>query len=363
MKGRDIIASFRGVDKTYDGKSHVVKRLDLDVYRGEFLTLLGPSGSGKTTCLMMLAGFEAPTGGEIWLDNVLINTVSPQKRDIGVVFQNYALFPHLTVEQNIQYPLTVRRIARDERAQRVHEALKMVRMEGLGKRYPAQLSGGQQQRVALARALVFTPRLVLMDEPLGALDKQLREKMQYELKSLHDALGITFIYVTHDQGEALTMSDRVAVFEAGRVQQLDTVEHLYEAPSSPFVASFIGDNNPLAGTVVGLDDRFCTLRLSDGSEMRGVKAGDLRVGAPATALIRPERLRLANGRRDGVANRVNGEIQRLSYFGDHVRLYFSLADQRELFVKVPLGTPTPGPLTPGSRLWLEFDAEHLRVFV
>jgi putative spermidine/putrescine transport system ATP-binding protein len=362
MNKREIIASFRGVDKTYDGKNHVVRHLDLDVYRGEFLTLLGPSGSGKTTCLMMLAGFESPSGGEIWLDDVLINTVPPQKRDIGVVFQNYALFPHLTVEQNVQYPLTVRRIARAERAQRVHEALRMVRLEGLAQRYPAQLSGGQQQRVALARALVFTPRLVLMDEPLGALDKQLRERMQYELKSLHEALGITFIYVTHDQGEALTMSDRVAVFEAGRVQQLDTVERLYEAPSSPFVAGFVGDNNPLAGIVVDADARFCTLRLGDGSEIRGVKAGELRVGARATAHIRPERLRLAHGGRAGATNAIQVEIQRLSYFGDHVRLYFALADQRDLFVKVPLDAALREPPTPGARLALEFDIDHLRVF-
>ncbi len=199
MKTDEVIVSFRGVRKTYDGETLVVKQLDLDIYQGEFLTLLGPSGSGKTTCLMMLAGFEFPTGGEIWLDGTLLNTVPPHKRNIGMVFQNYALFPHLTVEQNVAYPLTVRKLSAEERAHRTNNALKMVRMESFAKRYPAQLSGGQQQRIALARALVFEPKLVLMDEPLGALDKQLREHMQYELKSLHEKLGVTFVYVTHDQ--------------------------------------------------------------------------------------------------------------------------------------------------------------------
>jgi putative spermidine/putrescine transport system ATP-binding protein len=211
----NVLVSFRGVRKTYDGETLVVKHLDLDIYQGEFLTLLRPSGSGKTTCLMMLAGFEFPTGGEIWLDGTLLNAVPPHKRDIGMVFQNYALFPHLTVEQNVAYPLTVRNMSAQERAHRTHNALKRVRMESFAKRYPAQLSGGQQQRIALARALVFEPKLVLMDEPLGALDKQLREHMQYELKSLHEKLGVTFVYVTHDQVEALTMSDRVAVFWGG----------------------------------------------------------------------------------------------------------------------------------------------------
>ena len=183
--------SFSGVSKSYDGANYVVEDLNLDVRKGEFLSLLGPSGSGKTTCLMMLAGFEFPTGGEIWLDGKLLNKVPPHKRDIGMVFQNYALFPHLSVQQNVEYPLTVRKMSAEERAHRVNNALKMVRMDSFAKRYPAQLSGGQQQRIALARALVFEPKLVLMDEPLGALDKQLREHMQIELKALHEKLGVT----------------------------------------------------------------------------------------------------------------------------------------------------------------------------
>jgi len=369
MKTDEVIVSFRGVRKTYDGETLVVKQLDLDVYQGEFLTLLGPSGSGKTTCLMMLAGFEFPTGGEIWLDGTLLNTVPPHKRNIGMVFQNYALFPHLTVEQNVAYPLTVRKVSAEERAHRTNNALKMVRMESFAKRYPAQLSGGQQQRIALARALVFEPKLVLMDEPLGALDKQLREHMQYELKSLHEKLGVTFVYVTHDQGEALTMSDRVAVFDKGIVQQLDTVDRLYESPCNEFVANFIGDSNKLRGTIANVNGEYCELHLADGTRVTGRNIGGARAGTPAIACIRPERMKLSaggNGHANGAArpgaNALAGEARGLIYFGDHVRMRCGLPQQDECFVKVPLGTDALNAFAPGAPVALEFAPEHLRVF-
>ena len=363
MKTEEVIVSFRGVRKTYDGETLVVKQLDLDIYHGEFLTLLGPSGSGKTTCLMMLAGFEFPTGGEIWLDGTLLNTVPPHKRNIGMVFQNYALFPHLTVEQNVAYPLTVRRLSAEERAHKVDNALKMVRMESFAKRYPAQLSGGQQQRIALARALVFEPKLVLMDEPLGALDKQLREHMQYELKSLHEKLGVTFVYVTHDQGEALTMSDRVAVFDKGIVQQLDTVDRLYETPCNEFVANFIGDSNRLQGTISDIDGEFCRLRLRDGTHVVGRNVGNAREGAQAIGCIRPERLRLASrpGTRHG-ENALASEVRGLIYYGDHVRMRCAVPEQDECFVKVPLSTEALDTFVPGAPVALEFAPEHLRIF-
>jgi putative spermidine/putrescine transport system ATP-binding protein len=365
MKTDDVIVSFRGVRKTYDGETLVVKELDLDIYRGEFLTLLGPSGSGKTTCLMMLAGFEFPTGGEIRLDGTLLNTVPPHQRNIGLVFQNYALFPHLSVAQNVAYPLTVRKVPAAERSERVDEALKMVRMDGFAKRYPAQLSGGQQQRIALARALVFKPKLVLMDEPLGALDKQLREHMQIELKSLHEKLGVTFVYVTHDQSEALTMSDRVAVFDKGMVQQLDTVDRLYESPRNEFVANFIGDSNRLRGTVsrIGMGDggAFCEIQLADGTHVTGRNVANARAGASAIACIRPERMRLVEpGRANG--NTLHGETSSLIYFGDHVRMRCTIPAQDECFVKVPLGTATLTDFTPGAPIALEFAPEHLRIF-
>ena len=207
----DSFVKFEKVDKSYDGEVLVVKDLNLDVAQGEFLTLLGPSGSGKTTILMMLAGFETPTNGEIYLEGNPISNIPPHKRGVGMVFQNYALFPHMTVYENLSFPLKVRKVSKDEADKKINKALSMVSLTGFEARMPGQLSGGQQQRVAVARALVFDPKLVLMDEPLGALDKNLRENMQYELKHIHESLGVTVVYVTHDQGEALTMSNRIAV--------------------------------------------------------------------------------------------------------------------------------------------------------
>jgi putative spermidine/putrescine transport system ATP-binding protein len=363
METGDVIVSFRGVRKTYDGETLIVKQLDLDIHRGEFLTLLGPSGSGKTTCLMMLAGFEFPTAGEIRLEGTLLNTVPPHKRNIGMVFQNYALFPHLTAEQNVQYPLTVRKIAAAERAARVHEALKMVRMEDFAKRYPAQLSGGQQQRIALARALVFQPKLVLMDEPLGALDKQLREHMQYELKSLHETLGLTFVYVTHDQGEALTMSDRVAVFDQGVIQQLDTVNRLYESPCNAFVAGFVGDSNTLHGQVTRLEGDYCELQLNGGARVMGRNVSGAGVGAKAMGCVRPERIRLLGPLvASDNDNALRGQASSIVYFGDHVRVRCALPEQPECFVKMPLGTGGFEDFKPGAPIALAFSPEHLRIF-
>ena len=250
--GNDHFVRFENVDKSYDGKQLVVKGLELDIAEGEFVTMLGPSGSGKTTCLMMLAGFETPTNGEIYLDGNPISNIPPHKRGIGMVFQNYALFPHMTVYENLAFPLRVRKFSKDETDKKVEKALSMVSLSGFGSRMPAQLSGGQQQRVAVARALVFDPAVVLMDEPLGALDKNLRESMQYEIKHIHESIGVTVVYVTHDQSEALTMSNRIAVFNDGKVQQLSSPDKLYEEPVNSFVAEFIGENNTFQGEVEDL---------------------------------------------------------------------------------------------------------------
>ena len=262
--GSEGFVSFDHVQKSYDGENLVVKDLNLEIAKGEFLTMLGPSGSGKTTCLMMLAGFETATHGDIRLGGVSINNIPPHKRGIGMVFQNYALFPHMTVAENLSFPLEVRKIGKSEREAKVQRALDMVQMGEFGGRRPAQLSGGQQQRVALARALVFEAELVLMDEPLGALDKQLREHMQFEIKRIADNLGITVVYVTHDQTEALTMSDRVAVFDDGRIQQLAPPDQLYEEPMSSFVAQFIGENNALDGVVQSIDNGVALVKLATG---------------------------------------------------------------------------------------------------
>jgi putative spermidine/putrescine transport system ATP-binding protein len=252
---------FIDVRKTYDGETLVVKNLNLEIGRGEFLTLLGPSGSGKTTSLMMLAGFEAPTSGDIRLAGRSIARLPPHRRDIGMVFQNYALFPHMTVAENLAFPLSVRKIPKPEIGERVTKALNMVHLARFGARRPAELSGGQQQRVALARALVFDPQLVLMDEPLGALDKQLREHMQLEIKHIHESLGVTVVYVTHDQTEALTMSDRIAVFNQGIIQQIDLPDRLYQQPANSFVANFIGENNRLNGIVREVSEGICRVEL------------------------------------------------------------------------------------------------------
>ncbi|MBS0445640.1 MAG: ABC transporter ATP-binding protein [Proteobacteria bacterium] len=355
------LVRFSGVQKTYDGSHLVVRQLDLDIRRGEFLTLLGPSGSGKTTTLMMLAGFESPTAGEIALDGKPITRTPPHKRHFGMVFQNYALFPHLTVGQNVAYPLTVRKVAASEQAGRVAKALGMVRLQGMADRHPAQLSGGQQQRVALARALVFEPQLVLMDEPLGALDKQLREHMQIELKELHRQLGVTFVYVTHDQGEALTMSDRVAVFNDGVVQMLAPVGQMYEAPSNRFVAGFIGDSTIVKGTVRAADDQRCGIVLPDGRVLTGINVNGAAVNAQVEACIRPERIVL---HRDAPAERGNVLQARVSgviYFGDHLRLLCALGEgQAEATVKLPLAGGAP-PQS-GDTVWLELPHELTRIY-
>ena len=359
------LVRFVGVQKTYDGVQLVVRQLDLDIQRGEFLTLLGPSGSGKTTTLMMLAGFESPTAGEILLDGKPITRTPPHKRNFGMVFQNYALFPHLTVAQNVAYPLTVRKVPKAEADQRVARALAMVRLQGMDTRLPSQLSGGQQQRVALARALVFEPQLVLMDEPLGALDKQLREHMQIELKELHRQLGVTFVFVTHDQGEALTMSDRVAVFNNGVIQQIDAADRMYEAPANRFVAGFIGDSTMLRGTVraVGAGDRgeHCSIELTDGRTLSGLNVNGAGVGAQVEAGIRPERITVHTQVVSARGNVLRAEVRDVIYFGDHLRLLCAVGEgQAAATVKMALSVPVV-PRN-GDAVWLELPPELTRVY-
>ncbi|MCP4316075.1 MAG: ABC transporter ATP-binding protein [Hyphomicrobiales bacterium] len=329
---RGASVRFDKVQKSYDGETLVVKDLNLDIKHGEFLTMLGPSGSGKTTCLMMLAGFEPASHGEIFLNDRPINNVPPHKRGVGMVFQNYALFPHMSVAENLAFPLQVRSLGKAEQQEKVKHALEMVELGEFGSRRPAQLSGGQQQRVAVARALVFDPDLVLMDEPLGALDKQLREQMQYEIKHIHENLGVTIVYVTHDQTEALTMSDRVAVFNDGVIQQLSSPDALYETPQNSFVAQFIGENNKLSGTVTAINDNICDVRLADGTELKADKVNVNAVGDNTTLSLRPERIEIAAV--DSMENRVKGHIEELIYLGDHIRVRMNVAGNPEFIVKV-----------------------------
>lgn len=354
------LVRFANVQKTYDGLSLVVRSLNLDIQRGEFLSLLGPSGSGKTTTLMMLAGFESPTAGEILLEGSPITRTPPHKRNFGMVFQNYALFPHMTVAQNVAYPLTVRRTPKVDIARRVNEALDMVQLSGKGDRFPAQLSGGQQQRVALARALVFQPQLVLMDEPLGALDKQLREHMQIELKELHRRLGITFVYVTHDQGEALTMSDRVAVFNDGEIQQIAPVEQLYETPTNRFVAGFVGDSTLLSGTTAATDRDACDLLLPSGERLSGINVNHVRPGETVVASVRPERIQALFTPPESEGNTIKSAISDVIYFGDHVRLRCAIGGQSLATVKLPLSSGEQP--VPGQTVWLKIPTPYLRVY-
>jgi putative spermidine/putrescine transport system ATP-binding protein len=352
----DILVQFAKVRKTFDGATLVVRDLDLGIRRGEFLTLLGPSGSGKTTTLMMLAGFEVPTAGEILLAGAPITRTPPHQRDIGVVFQSYALFPHMTVAENVAFPLSVRKRPRDEIATRVKRALDIVRLAGLDGRRPAQLSGGQQQRVALARALVFEPQLVLMDEPLGALDKRLREHMQLEIKHIHQRLGVTVVYVTHDQAEALTMSDRIAVFNHGAIEQIGTPAAVYGEPATAFVAQFVGENNRLDAVVeAAAGDGFCAVRLADGTRLRARAARPFVPGTPCVLSIRPEAAALDGG----AENRLSGTVSELIYHGDHTRLRLALAGGADFSVKLPGGT-APAGLAPGGTVTAAFAAADCR---
>ncbi|WP_051686476.1 ABC transporter ATP-binding protein [Vibrio pacinii] len=346
-KSNKEYVKFQHVQKTYDGENLVVKDFNLAIAPGEFVTMLGPSGSGKTTCLMILAGFETATRGEIFIDGVPVNNLAPHKRDIGMVFQNYALFPHMTIAENLAFPLKVRQLSQQEVEQKVMAALDMVELTQVASRYPKQLSGGQQQRVALARALVFEPKLVLMDEPLGALDKQLREQMQMEIKHLHEKLGITILYVTHDQDEALTMSDRIAVFNNGTVQQLATPTELYESPSNAFVAQFIGENNQIHGLVSDTHATHCAVTVGQQSVI--AKPVAVSTAGDATTLsIRPEKITLSPIQ-EQCENVFIGHVREMIYHGDHHRLVVSVKDIGDLIVKVPNDSRDIQPLKLGAK--------------
>jgi putative spermidine/putrescine transport system ATP-binding protein len=352
---------FERVQKSYDGENLVVKDLNLSMPKGEFLTMLGPSGSGKTTCLMMLAGFETATHGDIRLDGVSINNIPPHKRGIGMVFQNYALFPHMTVAENLSFPLEVRKIGKSEREEKVMRALGMVQMQDFAGRRPAQLSGGQQQRIALSRALVFEPELVLMDEPLGALDKQLRETLQFEITRLAHDLGITTVYVTHDQTEALTMSDRVAVFDDGRIQQLAPPDTLYEEPQNSFVAQFIGENNTLMGKVEKISGDACVIRLDDGSLIDAKPINVSDVGQRTRVSIRPERVEIDKGRLNPDAHTLKAEVLEFVYMGDIFRTRLRVAGSDDFVIKTR-NAPDQIRLKPGEKIdigWMSNDCRAL----
>ena len=350
---------FERVSKSFDGRTRVVLDLDLQIRRGEFLTLLGPSGSGKTTCLMMLAGFETPTAGAIRIGGRAMQQVPARQRGIGMVFQNYALFPHMTVGENLSFPLEVRGIKPERRRARVRRALQLVRLEGLEARRPGQLSGGQQQRVAIARALVFDPELVLMDEPLGALDRRLREELQYEIRRIHRDLGVTVLYVTHDQQEAMVMSDRVAVFRAGSIEQIASPEALYEEPERAFVARFIGENNRLHGRVANVGhDGICAVDVG-GETVQALRVAPCVPGDATTLSIRPERVAVAP--EAGLyTNEFDAGIEDITFLGDHLRLRLSVCDRSDFVVKIP-NMVGHGAVIEGDRVRIGWTPTDCRV--
>ena len=352
------LVRFIDVSKSYDGRVDAVSALNLAVEAGEFLTLLGPSGSGKTTTLTMLAGFEQPTSGRIFVAGEDVTGVPVEKRGIGMVFQNYALFPNMSVGENIAFPLMVRRLTRAEIAQKVARALSMVRLEGLADRRTQQLSGGQQQRVAVARALVFEPSLVLLDEPLGALDRQLREQMQYELKQLHQRLGVTMVYVTHDQVEAMTMSDRVAVFSTGLLRQIAEPRRLYEEPDSLFVARFLGESNALAATVTRCESGQCAAALPGGETVLATAVGTCDAGAAIDLVLRPEKVALGAAAQ-GCANRFAARVVEATFLGDQVRVRLAALGREDFVIKQP-NAAGQGTLEPGALVEIGWRTEDCR---
>jgi putative spermidine/putrescine transport system ATP-binding protein len=369
------LIEFDHVFKHYAGStSAAVDDLNLHIEAGEFLTLLGPSGSGKTTTLMLLAGFETPNSGTIRLAGKAIEALPAHQRNIGVVFQNYSLFPHMTVAQNVAFPLSVRKVPTAVIATKVAAALEKVHLQSYSERKPNQLSGGQQQRVALARALVFEPRLVLMDEPLSALDKKLREEMQLEIRRLHRELGVTMVFVTHDQAEAMTLSDRVAVFNQGRIEQLASPQVLYDAPANPFVANFLGDNNVIKGSFEigathGSTQPMAGIRTAGGQALqaRTCRENSSEAKTAATLCVRPEFLQIAlSADALTTSNFVNGRLLDVIHQGDHWRLVTSVVgvesgEPPQWFAKVS-PSALPAGLTVGQSLCLGFRPEDAWIF-
>ena len=337
--------TIRNVAKSY-GQFVALDSVSLDVASGEFLTLLGPSGSGKTTLLNVLAGFIRPDSGKVLFGEKDITLTPPHKRDIGMVFQNYALFPHMTVAGNLAYPLKLRGLSRADIEQKVRRALDIVQLGGFGDRNVDQLSGGQRQRVALARAIIFEPRVVLMDEPLSALDKKLREHMQIEVRHLHQQLGMTTVYVTHDQREALTMSDRVAVIDKGRFRQIDKPRDIYERPQSRFIAEFFGESYFLPVDVRGASAAFA------GQELRLAEA-PRSAAASQCLVLRPEKLKVV-GRGDDAAglNLFRGRVKELVYQGETLLISVELSGGHEIAVRQPTSSAAPPPPDAGNDVTL-----------
>lgn len=364
MADQNVLIEFHDVVKSYDGKGLVIKELNLQVHRGEFLSLLGPSGSGKTTALMMLAGFEQPTSGRILIEGEDITRKPPHRRGMGVVFQSYALFPTMSISQNLAYPLELRGVSGQALVDRVNRALSMVKLVPQADRLPGQLSGGQQQRAALARALIFEPKVVLMDEPLGALDKALREELQFEIRQLHRALGMTFVYVTHDQNEALTMSDRIAVFGDGVIRQIGAPQSLYDRPASLFVARFMGEMNTLECRVEHVGSRACTVQVAQEISFSGIPMQSLKERGPAVLCIRPSAIKIGSLAEpssigESQVNTCVAQVVDLEFLGDRWRVHLRLSDGQAVKAHVLRGAQLPSI---GQPLLISVESESCLIF-
>ncbi|BAI74468.1 spermidine/putrescine transport system ATP-binding protein (plasmid) [Azospirillum sp. B510] len=352
----------RNIKKSYGG-TVAVHDVNLTVGRGEFITFLGPSGSGKSTTLYVIAGFLDPTEGDVLLQGRSILSVPSHKRNIGMVFQRYTLFPHLTVAENVAFPLRVRRMASADVQAKVAEMIRLARLEKVQDRLPSQLSGGQQQRVALARALVYNPPVLLMDEPLSALDKKLREEIQFEIKRIHQETGVTILYVTHDQEESLRLSDRIAVFSQGRIDQIGTSTELYQNPATQFVAGFVGNSDFLSCRIDRVDGHHAQIVLPDGAIVGGVRShGSVKAGAAGTLMLRPERVRIRACTGDGGDAGMAVTIRDITFLGDNTHFSVETDWKQSMAIRVPFGRSGAEGLAVGGRARIDWVAEDAHVF-
>lgn len=333
---KNVFVQLLNVCKSFDKDEAIIKNLDLEIRQGEFLTLLGPSGCGKTTTLRMIAGFEIPTSGEIVIDGENVTTKAPYQRCVNTVFQNYALFPHMNIFDNIAFGLKMKKTPKSEIKDKVHKMLKMVQLDGYENRMPSQLSGGQMQRVAIARAMINSPKVLLLDEPLGALDLKLRKQMQLELKHLQKILGITFVFVTHDQEEALTMSDRIVVMNNGIIEQIGTPEELYEKPNTKFVATFLGETNILEGQVFKIKESEVLLQLEQEEDIIRIPNLDYDLGDKFTVSVRPERIKIKVTPEEGDVW-LQCKLKEKIYIGSNIKIVMLLKNGKEIIVNEPIG--------------------------
>ncbi|MGI6245434.1 MAG: ABC transporter ATP-binding protein [Pseudochelatococcus sp.] len=350
--------SIRGIRKVY-GAVTAVGNVSMDIGEGEFMTFLGPSGSGKSTTLYILAGFQDPTEGDILLKGRSLLSTPSHKRNIGMVFQRYTLFPHLSVGENVAFPLRIRRRPNAEIADKVKAALELVRLDGYEDRMPANMSGGQQQRVALARALVYEPPVLLMDEPLSALDKKLRDEIQFEIRRIHQETGVTILYVTHDQEEALRLSDRIAVFSQGRIEQIGTGRELYADPATRFVAGFIGDSNFLDAEILAVEGRLAQLRLPGGGVIGGIPLHGGATSGKVSLMLRPERIDLAVGEGRGT---LDGVVRDVTFLGNNIHVLVEPPGASVISVRLPFGHAALSGIVAGAPVSLAFNPESTHAF-